>query len=429
MKNIIILLFVFSVACNNQATEKVSDPNALKHLNELVDTQNYFKLKEDFVTHKNKLTKGHALYYEAIVLNVFNNSSESNTVIHELLKLKTSELTDTMLNKLYNIKLLNHINQYEYNEAASASEYIQKNYGQINDSSEVATLENEIKIWKSLKNTPKQEIIRNSDISFPLVKDKVGLFNIDVSINKETKNFVFDTGANFSVIKRSLVEEFRLTYIDSDFYVTAFTGKKIDSDIAIADELTIGGIIYKNVVFLVLNDADISFPQLDYSINGIIGFPVIEAMDEIRISKNNTVFIPENPIDYNQNNFALDGLRPIIAVKYKKDRLCFGFDTGARESTLYAPFYEKYRNEIEDNYEVETFKSSSAGGVLEFEGYIVKNISLSVAESNASLKNLQLHKDNIGKSGNNFHGNFGQDYIKQFDEMIISFKHSSVIFN
>ena len=47
---------------------------------------------------------------------------------------------------------------------------------------------------------------------------------------------------------------------------------------------------FKNVVFLVLDDEDISFPQIEYYINGIIGFPVIEAMDEVRISKNNTIF-------------------------------------------------------------------------------------------------------------------------------------------
>ena len=119
-----------------------------------------------------------------------------------------------------------------------------------------------------------------------------------------------------------------------------------------------------------LNEKGTSFPQLDYFINGIIGFPVIEALDEIRISKNDTIFIPEKSIDYNQDNFPLDDLTPIIAVKYEKDTLSFGFDTGARETTLYAPFYKNFKKEVEGNYKVETFKSGSAGGVIEFEGYI-----------------------------------------------------------
>ena len=274
--------------------------------------------------------------------------------------------------------------------------------------------------------------ISNFDTLIPDLSKHFKLIAIDspshgrsYSIDSLSYNIIAN---NISVIKRSLVKHLNLTYIESDFYVTAFTGQRVDSDIAIAKSLKIGELTFKNVVFLVLNDKDISFPQIDYYINGIIGFPVIEAMEEIRISKNDSIHVPQNPVEYNLSNFALDGLTPIIAVNYKKDTLSFGFDTGARVSTLYAPFYEKYKNEVNSNYEPQKFKSGSAGGVIEFEGYIIEDIVLKVGESNASLKNLQLHKYKIGTEANNLYGNFGQDYIKQFDEMIISFKNSFVLF-
>ena len=427
MKNTLLILLILFIGCQ-QSEDKTSNYIVLQELEQLLDNQNYFKLKQVFESEKDELSKDHELYFKAIISNVFNNMDESNSVIDEIINKKTINLTDTMLNALYNIKLLNHINLYEYSDAVLTSDIIQNKYRQLNDSSEIESLENELKIWKSLRNTPKQEIIRNKDVSFPMVRDKVGLFNVDVTINDTIKNFVFDTGANISVIKRSLVKNFDLTYIESDFYVTAFTGQRVDSDIAIAQTLRIGELTFKNVVFLVLNDEDISFPQIDYYINGIIGFPVIEAMEEIRISKNDTILVPETPVEYNLSNFALDGLTPIIAVNYKKDTLSFGFDTGARASTLYAPFYERYKNEVDTNYESQKFKSSSAGGVIEFEGYIIDDIDLKVGESNASLKNLQLHKNKIGTDDNNLYGNFGQDFIKHFDEMIISFKNSSVLF-
>lgn len=427
MKKTLYLLVILIIGCQ-QSQVKISDQNVLQELEQLIDTQNYFKLKQVFELQKDKLSRDHELYFKAIISNVFNSLEASNSAIDELIDQKTINLTDTMLNALYKTKLLNHINLYEYNDAVLTSEIIQNEYRQLNDSSEIESLENELKIWTSLRNTPQQEIIRNNDVSFPMVRDKVGLFNVDVTINDTVKNFVFDTGANISVIKRSLVKNLGLTYIESNFYVTAFTGQRVDSDIAIADKLSIGELTFKNVVFLVLNDEDISFPQIDYYINGIIGFPVIEAMEEIRISKNDTILVPKIPLEYNLSNFALDGLSPIIAVNYKNDTLSFGFDTGARASTLYAPFYEKYKNEIENNYKLQKFKSSGAGGVMEFEGYIIEDIDLKVGESNASLKNLQLHKTKIGTDQNNLFGNFGQDFIKQFDEMIISFKNSSVFF-
>lgn len=428
MRSLLFLLLIFTVACKNPKNKNISDLTLTRQLDSLSEIQDYFKLRQTLSSKKDKLSKVHALYYEAIVLNLFNELSESNARIEDLLSFDSLSLTDTMLNKLYNTKLLNHINLYQYRKAKEVSELILKNYKQLNDSSKVEMLENELKIWKSLEDTPAQEIIKISDASFPMIKDKVGLFNIDVSINQKTKNYIFDTGANISVIKRSLVEELELTYIDSDFYVTAFTGEKVDSDLAIASELLIGNLVFKNVVFLVLNDEDISFPQIDYYINGIIGFPVIEAMNEVRISKNDTIFTPKEPIDYKQENFALDGLTPIIAVKYQKDTLSFGFDTGARTTSLYAPFYKKYHESIDESYTPQTFKSGSAGGVVEFEGFLIDSIALSVGKSSANLKDLQLHKNDIKTDVSNFYGNLGQDFIKQFDEMIISFKHSSVVF-
>jgi len=427
MKNTLFLLLIILIGCQ-QSQDQTSNYIVLQELEQLMDNQNYFKLKQVFESQKEKLSKDHELYFKAIISNVFNKLEESNSVIDEIINKKVINLSDTMLNSLYNTKLLNHINLYEYNDAVLTSEIIQNNYHHLNDSSEIETLNNELKIWESLRNTPKQEIIRNNDVSFPMIRDKVGLFNVDIIINDTTKNFIFDTGANISVIKRSLVKNLELTYIESDFYVTAFTGQRVDSDIAIAETLRIGELTFKNVVFLVLNDEDISFPQIDYYINGIIGFPVIEAMEEIRISKNDTIHVPQNPVEYNLSNFALDGLTPIIAVNYKEDTLSFGFDTGARATTLYSPFYEKYKSEVDNNYELQKFKSSSAGGVIEFEGYVIEDIDLKVGESIATLNNLQLHKNKIGTEDNNLYGNFGQDFIKHFDEMIMSFKNSSVVF-
>lgn len=425
------MLFIIAItlSCAQPTQKPVDDTTLTRELDSLIEVQDFFKLKNHYHSQKNNLSKENSLYYEAIILNRFNDLEASNSKISELLNMQALHLNDTIVNRLYNAKLLNHVNLYQYKEAAKVSEHILKNYRPINDSSKIENLENEWKIWTSLAKTAPQEIIKNQDAEIPMTKDKVGLFNIDASINNKTYNYIFDTGANISVIKRSLVEELGLNYIESDFYVTAFTGEKVDSDLAIAKELHIGNLIFKNVVFLVLNDEDISFPQIEYFINGIIGFPVIEAMEEVRISKDNTISTPKTPIDYKQNNFALDGLTPIIAVQYQKDTLSFGFDTGAKSTSLYAPFFRKYKKEIEQNYTSQTFTSGSAGGIIEFEGYVIDSIPLTIGNSQTILSNIQLHKNDIEASVNHFYGNLGQDFIKQFDEMIISFKYGSVIFN
>lgn len=423
----IFLILAVLVSCTDK-TDQISNPKILKELAFLHENQDFFKLKKTYDENNKELSKSHFLYYSAIVNKVFNKAEVSNGEINKIISNDKINLEDTLMNKLYWAKLQNHINLYEYEEAAITSDYIQNNFQSINDSAEIATLKNEIKIWNSLKDVPKQEIIKNEDCTIPMMKDKVGLFNIDVKFGDSIKNIIFDTGANFSVIIKSLVDDLGLKYIDADFYVTAATGLKVKSGVAIAEELSLSGITFKNVVFLVLDDKDLSFPQYDYYPNGILGFPVIEAMDEIRIKQGNQIFVPQNPIEYTYNNFALKGLMPVIAGEYKGDTLRFNFDTGATTTSLYPLFFREYRQEIENNYEKEIFRTGSGGGTVEFEGYIISDFQLKIADSKANLDSLKLHIDNIGDSETFGHGNFGQDYISQFNEMIISFKHSSVLF-
>jgi predicted aspartyl protease len=427
-RTVLILIIATNMFGCGISTSNVSNQQVLNKLEHLIKIEDFFKLKSTYINNIDDLSESHLLYYGAIINNVFNRAEKSNNDIDNLLTNYTTLLSDTMLNKIYHTKLLNHINLYEYEAAAAASEIIQTSYLALNDSSEIEDLQNEVKIWRALNGVPKQEIIKTSDAIIPMYKDKVGLFNVDVLFGTTSENLLFDTGANLSVIIRSLAQELGFDIIEADFYVTAATGIKVKSDIAIANEITLGGIIFKNVFFLVLDDKDLSFPQMDYYINGAIGFPVIEAMDEIRISKDNQIFVPQNPEEYSFNNFALNGLMPIIFAEYEGDTLRFNFDTGATTTSLYPQFYKDYKSKIESNNKKETFTAGSGGGAMEFEGYVINDFNLRVADSSAKLDSVRLHIENIGGEESNFHGNFGQDYIKQFDEMIISFKHSSVLF-
>lgn len=427
MRNSIVLLSIILLfSCSNKKN-KESDAQLVNKLENLVEIEDYFKLNKVYSNNIAKLSIMHSLYFGAIINNVFNMPEKSNQDINKLLADYSASLSDTVLNNLYHKKLWNHINLYEYEQAAITSEQIQKNYLVLNDSSEIENLKNEIKIWKALKHAPKQEIIKMRDATIPITRDKVGLQNINVAFGDSVKNLIFDTGANFSFMRRSLANELKYQIIEADFYVTAATGNKVKSDIAIVEELSIGEIILKNVLFLVIDDDALSFPQIDYYVQGAIGFPVIEAMDEIRI-KENLIFVPQTPIEYKHNNFALNGLMPIIAVNYRRDTLKFHFDTGASSTSFFPQFYKDYKNDIENHYKKETFTSTGGGGTFEFEGYIINNIKLKVADSEATLDSLELHIDKIDEKESNFHGNFGQDYIKQFDEMIMSFKHSSILF-
>ncbi|MCP4123011.1 MAG: hypothetical protein GY751_14765 [Bacteroidetes bacterium] len=424
--HIIIILLILLAGCG--PTQTISDPELLDQLHQLKEDQDFFKLRTTFSEGKDRLSPEHSLYYTAMVSAVFNEAEVSNAAINALLSRTDIGLSDSLLNKVYRQKLLNHINLYEYGEAAQTSALIQEQFADINDSLQMENFKNEMKIWSALKDVPKQQVVKSEDVMFPMYRDKVGLLNVDVTMQDSTINFLFDTGANFSVIIESLAAKLGLSIIEADFYVTAATGMKVKSKVAVAEELQLGDVTVRNAVFLIVKDEDLSFPQIEYYINGAIGFPIIEALEEIRINANNEILVPQIPEDYGLDNFALNGLMPIVAVNYNGDLLRFHFDTGATTTSLYPKFFHEYKEEIEANFEIDTFSAGSGGGHVDFPGYIIDSMQLGIGQSETTITDVRLHIEDIGGDESNFHGNFGQDYIKQFDEMIISFKHASVLF-
>ena len=125
----------------------------------------------------------------------------------------------------------------------------------------------------------------------------------------------------------------------------------------------------------------------------------------------------------------LDGFIPVVQVIHGSDTLQFSFDTGAAQSSLNSGYYFKYRKKVERKGKKQILSSGGAGGIMEYEGYLLPKVTLAVGTSKATLQNLQLRKDQVGEAAANFDGNLGQDFIKQFNEMIISFKYSAIRFN
>lgn len=429
MNRIVLLILVVGLlfSCITQAQE-FSDTGFVSNLEQLYKTQEFFKLKRFFDRNKTHLSEMYNLYYRALINHAFNNHKESNETIVRLLNEYQKNLNENILVEIYQAKRMNHINLFEYEKASETGSILIENFKKIIDSAYYSELHNEQKIWKALSNTPKQEIYRRKDCLLTMHRDKVGLMNISTLLGRDSINLLFDTGANLSALKRSLAEKFGFEIIKADFYATAVTGKRVSCDLTVVKEFSIADIIVKNAVFLVLDDEYLSFPEMDYYINGVIGFPVIDALDELQIGADGNIFIPQTPTQYNYQNLALSGLMPVLEVYHGKDTLNFSFDTGAKRTLLYKPFYKKYQMEIEEKFEPQTFKSGGGGGIKEFEGYVADSLTFRVADNTAIIKGVRIHKESVYDEGEKVYGNLGQDFIKQFPKMIISFKYSSMFF-
>ncbi|WP_186280262.1 retropepsin-like aspartic protease [Fluviicola chungangensis] len=429
MKNVLVILLIFfSFFSEAQKKQPFDEGKFYLELEVLAQKKNFFEVKNLLMANKPQIDQEVYFYYWSLVENAFSNFKESNEAIENFLEGAGAMKNDSLFKEILMVKQLNLVNLFEYKDAYLTNQYILNNFSHVCTEDELADLANTGTIWKGLENSGKQLIRRPVDVKIQLSRDNARLANVPVTVSGKTKNFVFDTGANFSVIQRSVALEMGCEIIPVQFDVSAITGAKVKSDLAVVKELKMGDLICENVVFLVFDDKDLTFSEVNYSILGIIGFPVIRSLEEIRITKDDQLIIPKTPEVYAKSNMILNGFMPIVQVLHDSDTLQFSFDTGAVETSLNSAYYTKYKKKVDKKGKKKTLKSGGAGGLVEFEGYVLPKLTIAIEESEATLHNVQVRKDRVGETDADFDGNLGQDFIKQFNEMIISFKYSTIRF-
>lgn len=398
------------------------DSKSFQEIYGLVENTNYFKAKELFEANKLSLTNVQQLYVEAALNNAFNQLEESEKAINEALN-QRGNMDDSLLYKLYEIRCDNAIKIYQYKKAKEAIVIILRDYKQFLTEKDVLDYENSLKIWSALENVKPQRVEIAGRTEIQLEKDKAGLNNLKVSGKKKSFHFIFDTGANLSLTTRNIAKQLKMKLIPVEIDVMTITGTSVVANLAVCEQLTIGNISIHNAIFLVLPDNSLTFKEIDYQIYGIIGFPIMEALNEIQLTKDGRLIVPAIESTFNQpSNLAMNGLTPMISINNKH----FSFDTGATKTMLYSAFYLENKEEIEQNYSTEKISFGGANGMAEFDGFLI-DYAFEIGGKEILLTNVDLLKDKI-KENESCYGNIGQDLIQEFDTMIMNFSQMFIKF-
>ncbi|MGH2667381.1 retropepsin-like aspartic protease [Flavobacterium sp.] len=394
-----------------------SEKDKFNQMYDLLRHKSFFEAKNRYADGKRQLSPVHQIFTEAYLDNVFNRLNESNEKIKRLTENNTRQLPDSLLLRLYEIKEDNSLKLFEYKEAKNTVETILKKYVSLLSTEEIEDYKNNLKIWSALEKEPKQQVVIKEDNRIKINKDKAGLDNLKITANKDSLDFIFDTGANLSTTIKSVAKRLNMKIIPVSIEVGAITGKKVIAQLAVCDKITIGNIEIRNAVFLVFNDEDLAFPQIGYQIYGILGFPVIEAFKEIQISKEGYFIVPKTETELTgASNMAMDKLTPFIYIENKQ----YTFDTGANKTILYTPYYLANQQEIDAKYKKTTLRFGGAGGIETHEGFSI-NYTPELFGKKISLEETSLILDAPADKSKYFYGNIGQDLIKKFDKLTLNF--------
>jgi predicted aspartyl protease len=336
-------------------------------------------------------------------------------------------MNDTIIAKILTVKADNYILSYHYREASDIYDTLIKQYPKVLDSAEIASYQNVQVLFGTLASVQPQRIHKQDDIEIAAYRNPFNHLMTPIKCGGITDEFIFDTGANLSTISDSCAKKMGLTIYQSDIEVGSSTGGSIQTQLAVADSLYVGNILFENVIFLVAPAEQMSFPSINYEIHGVIGFPVLHQMGEVHMQKDGEIIVPKEPKNKQLVNMYLDGLTPIVQVLSDRDTLLFNLDTGAKTSNLSKKYYDNHKTEIEQKSEQKTAQLGGAGGIVEVEQYLLQNFPYSIGTKSNVLPDISVMLSEQGVT-KYFDGTVGQDIILQFNKMILNFQYMYVDF-
>jgi hypothetical protein len=259
--------------------------------------------------------------------------------------------------------------------------------------------------------------------STPARVDRVGLPRIDVAVNGIAQEAVFDTGANLSVLSAETARRLGLRLLDGASNVGNGVQGTVPIRVGIADRLTIAGATLRNVPFLVIDDAQLTFPLPGgYDIKAIIGLPVMRMLGRMRMERAGRLALlapaqaqPALP------NMSAGGNDLFVTVAVDGQGVPMHLDTGANKSSLSA-LYAGAHPEAVAALARRTAGMASAGGARLASVATWPNAPLALAGRTLVLPVLEIGLPSADGPAPRFVGVLGSDVLRAFESYTLDLR-------
>ena len=346
-----------------------------------------------------------SLRREAVENRKHGRLDQSNAILNDLLqnyKLSKRERKDILQGLAINGLLSDDYRTYCH--------YAEMAYG-VND------------FYRPLAEIPQQVAERpEDDFSVEFVVDTGGgLIRIPVCIGGKQEWVLLDNGAaQYSVISESFAEKHGIHILDSKAKVTGSTGAKTAFQMGYADSLSVGGLIFRNLIFAVLPDGALENPVIDMS--ALLGANFFRLAGEMHIlNDERRIVFPAHQED-RESNLTMDSNDHHFAqVVVGGDTLCLQLDLGATNTKLNASFYKRNKKRIQDLYTKGVKTSYGVGRIREADVYQANDLTFSACGGTFTKELTAIETTDMGDE-TDVCGKLGVDFLLSFDKAVINLK-------
>ena len=244
-----------------------------------------------------------------------------------------------------------------------------------------------------------------------------GYLTLPVSIDGKRDDFIFDTGAFQSAVTEREARKLGMTIQDDRRTLTDVSGTQTAFRTAVAKEVTLGSMTFRNVSFAVITPGG-AFADVEA---GIIGLPIIVAMGGINWSNSGTAeFGGALPASSLESNLVFDRSRLVIRAEVLGKGVLAALDTGANSTDLNANFADLFPDVVAGGKKGSS-DITGVGGTQTFASVELPELIFTIGSRPVPLRPAVITMQrNSGAGGECCIANAGHDLLKHGQGFVLN---------
>lgn len=415
-----VLAFALSVNLSVSPAPRTPD---IKLLARLYEASRYFELRDALARLKDDPAPD-LEFFRGAIDQAFNRLDAAVPRLRRFLA-ATERGPTRMLSKEAGVLLADAFRRLgRYREAADAFGSVLDRFGPVLDDDERANYEDQAGSLSSLAAIPPQSVEFTADTAIRMTNR-----HFPVLAGGRTFFVGYDTGANVSVLYKSMADELAIAIYGPAIRIQTATGQRVEGRAGVVPELRLGSLIVRNAVFLVLPDEFFPSAKARFGVDrrGLLGVPILEGFREFTETAAGELLVPARPRPRTPENMCFFGFLPVVEVLHRGSRLGLCLDTGATATALFPPFYRRYLGEINARTGQRESMVRGVGRSRAVSVRILDEFAFQAGGRDLALLKVMVQTRETHADSRHFYGALGVDILSQCLRMTLNFVSMSFI--
>lgn len=386
--------------------------------NLLADHQ-YFRVQSEL----DELPPEQAQLYRGILANRNNDPKHSIQLLEPLIE-KIASTGDAVHEKLARKALAeDYLRDGDFSNAAKEYQSLESRLDGSLTPDEKDEIEMPLKLAPLAAANPAMTVDPCDAFMLQVSRNPLGLTDIPVFVDARPHTWMLDPTAPFNLIARSLAREVGLKVSEEAATIHTLTGRPMQVHATVIPRLTVGGrLTFHNVTAFVFDDADYSFPQSHYQVQGVLAYPALSALSSLTVTDNATIELhparqlqaQSNPLpNYDGARFFLDGDQIIVALGLAPNEEMFAVDAAGQQTYFTSRYYDEHAVEFA-GLKPGSFTIPGARPVPPQPAYMAETLPVQFGSVKADVHYIEVLTQPVGSAAlDDVYGVLGIDALDQ----------------